>query len=378
MMKKVVIIQKGLPHYRINFFEELNSSLKKQGIDLLLIYGKYHGDDHDLEGEVIRRPWMQLINSYDFHVGNVHLYYQPCSKLLKDADLIIMPQWNSLLINYYLITRRLMRSSKTKLAFWGHGQNRQVSGRNWRNVFKKIFINQVDWWFVYTEGVKKIVSKCNFPKEKITVVQNAIDTVAMGSIGEAITQKEIEAAKKSLGIRPGPVAIYCGKMYEGKRIPFLIQACERIKKKVPEFQVILIGDGKFKDQILGMSANQDWIYCLPSVAGKEKLIYFSFSDLLLMPGVVGLVVLDSFVTETPIVTTNFEFHSPEFEYIENNKNGVITENTVEAYADKVVDLLKNRQEIERLKDGCKLSSKQYTLEKMVENFTLGVSKVLSL
>lgn len=378
VMKKVIIIQKGLPHYRFNFYQQLSASLKSYDVELSLIYGKYRGDDHNLEGEVAKEPWMQLVNSCDVSIGNVHFYYQPCLKFLKGADLIIMLQWNSLLINYYLIARRLLKLSKTKLAFWGHGQNQQVSRRNWRNIFKKIFINQVDWWFVYTEGVKKIVSECNFPEDRITVVQNAIDTKVMGDVRETIAEDEIEEAKKSLGIKSGPIAIYCGKMYEEKRIPFLIEACMRIKKAIPTFQMIFIGDGEFKEMISDLSENEDWIHCLPSIAGKEKLIYFSLSDLLLMPGVVGLVALDSFVTETPIVTTNFEFHSPEIEYIENDRNGVITENMVEVYADKIIDLLRNKQEIERLKEGCRLSAQKHTIEKMVKNFTEGIIQPLSL
>lgn len=377
-MKKVVIIQKNLPHYRVSFYEALSQSLKKRGIDFLLIYGKYHGDDHSLEGEVLERPWMQLVDAHDFRIGNVHFCYQKCFKFLKGADLIIMLQWSSLLINYYLIFLRFFGLLKAKLAFWGHGQNKQIKKNNWRNIFKRFFINQVDWWFVYTQGVKSIVRKNGFSEEKITVVQNAIDTKEMANIKEEITRDEIEAAKEFLGIKNGLVAVYCGKMYEEKRIPFLIQVCSKVRDEVPDFRMIFIGGGEFKEMVSNLAMSEDWVYCIDAVAGKEKLIYFSFSDLLLMPGVVGLVVLDSFVTQTPIVTTNFEFHSPEIEYIKNGENGIITENTVEAYADKVIYLLKNRTEIEKLKKGCEVSSKEYTLDKMVENFTLGIVKGLSL
>jgi len=56
---------------------------------------------------------------------------------------------------------------------------------------------------------------------------------------------------------------------------------------------------------------------------------------------------------------------------------VITENKLEAYVDKVVSLLKDKEKIKELKKGCKVSSKEYTIENMVGNFTKGIVECLS-
>jgi len=376
-MRKVVIIQNILPHFRVKLYEGLKASLKEHDIELSLLYGEFEEDGYRLDIGNLELPWAKLINIRDIKFGRLRFIHYPCLRFLKGADLIIMIQWNSFLINYYLILKRLLKLSKAKLAFWGHGLNRQAYPYSWKNSFKRIFINQVDWWFAYTRGVKKTIEECDFPKDKITVVQNAIDTVGLNNTQKTITDDERSKARISLGLKNGPTAIFCGRMYKEKRIPFLIKACLEIKKKIPDFQMIFIGDGKFKERILELSRSKDWVYCLQPVAGREKLIYFSLADLLLMPGLVGLVVLDSFVTETPIVTTNYKFHSPEIEYIKNEVNGVITENELEAYVDKVVSLLKGKEKVEELKEGCKLSSKKYTIEKMIENFTKGIVECLS-
>ncbi len=376
-MKKVVIIKKVITHYRVGFYEMLAQALRRNNIDLLVLYGEYEKGDEFLKDDLPNRPWAEVINIRYFNIGKIRLVYQACLKSLKDADLIIIDQWNSLLINYYLMFRRLLRISKAKLAFWGHGSNRQAHPRSLQNVFKRIFIKQVDWWFAYTEGVKQIVKKCGFPEDKITMAQNAIDTVGLAAAQRAITDEERDKARIFLGLKNGSTAIFCGKMYKEKRIPFLIKACLEIKKRVSDFQMIFIGAGKFKKKILKLSKGENWVFCLPSIAGKEKLIYFSLADLLLMPGLVGLVVLDSFVTKTPIVTTNYEFHSPEVEYIENEVNGIITDNRLEAYVDEVTTLLKNKEKIEKLKKGYELSLKKYTIENMADNFVEGILKCLS-
>jgi len=376
-VKKVVIIQNILPHFRVSFYEGLKNNLKRHNIDLSLLYGEFRKDSYRLDIGRLELPWAQLINMRDVRFGRLRFIHYPCLKFLRGADLIIMLQWNSFLINYYLMFRRLLKFSKAKLAFWGHGLNKQMSSRSLQNIFKKFFIKQVDWWFAYTKGVKNIIEECGFSKDAITVVRNATDTKQLIKLQETITEHEKNKIRASLGLKKGPVAIFLGRMYKEKRIPFLIEACLEIKKRIPNFQMIFIGDGKFKETVVELTKKEDWIYYLKPVAGREKLIYFSLADLLLMPGLVGLVVLDSFVTRTPIVTTDYQFHSPEVEYIQNGVNGVITENKLETYVDRIVNLLEDQKNIEKIKEGCRLSSKEYSIERMVENFTRGIVKCLS-
>jgi hypothetical protein len=54
-----------------------------------------------------------------------------------------------------------------------------------------------------------------------------------------------------------------------------------------------------------------------------------------MPGLVGLVIIDNFVTQLPMFTTdnNNNIHSPEVSYLQNDVNGVMTANTLDDYVD---------------------------------------------
>ena len=100
------------------------------------------------------------------------------------------------------------------------------------------------------------------------------------------------------------------------------------------------------------------------------------ATLLLIPKAVGLVILDSFAFETPLVTTNSNQNGPEIEYLIPEYNGIISEYSLNSYLDSAIALLNAPDKIEKLKNGCRLSAKKFTLEKMVNNFSCGIADCL--
>ena len=99
---------------------------------------------------------------------------------------------------------------------------------------------------------------------------------------------------------------------------------------------------------------------------------------MLMPGIVGLGILDSFALETPLITIDIPGHGPEICYLKNNENGVLLDSATnqQKYAEVVVELLTNEDQRLSLVHGCKKSRNSYTIEEMVENFTKGVLSAL--
>jgi len=86
--------------------------------------------------------------------------------------------------------------------------------------------------------------------------------------------------------------------------------------------------------------------------------------------------VDSFALETPIITTTNPFHGPEIDYLDNGKNGLITNDNIEDYSSKVIETLKNGSYLSLI-DGCKLSAEKITLEVMVNNFKEGILSCLN-
>ena len=119
-----------------------------------------------------------------------------------------------------------------------------------------------------------------------------------------------------------------------------------------------------------------WIHCLGPKFGEEKALLLKMSDCFLLPGRVGLAILDAFAAGLPLITTNVPFHGPEVEYLEDGINGRMTENNVESYADSIVEILSDSDLNERLRHGASKSAKRYSIEVMVANCRHGILKCI--
>jgi glycosyltransferase involved in cell wall biosynthesis len=373
-MKEIVIITKLLPQYRSEFFCLLKEELLKNDIGLEVIYGKDKNSKASKNDEV-ELEWAKYIPNKTFKFFNTELIWQPCLREIKDKDFVIVENANKLLLNYYLILAR--KFSKYKLAYWGHGRNLQENINSWPNKFKYLFLNKCDWWFGYTNGTKNFLVQRNYPLNKITVVQNAINTFSLKKYYFEFDENEIIDLKRELGIKSNMTAIFCGAMYPGKNLDFILETCYRVKQEIPDFHMIFIGSGIEAEKVIKASKSNNWIHYIGSKFEKERVKYFKISQIQLMPYYLGLGLLDSFALETPLITTSNPFHGPEIEYLENGKNGYITNDNMNDYVSKVIEVLKNKSYLELIK-GCKLTAEKITLEDMVKNFNEGVLSCLNI
>ncbi len=289
------------------------------------------------------------------------------------SDLVIAPQEIKYLVP--LLALVLSRLTHARFAFWGHGKNFQASNPNClRERIKRYLSRRVDWWFAYNDLSARVVCETGFPWTRITSVVNSIDTSALTARRATLTEGEIRAAREELGIHTNNVAIYTGGLYPVKRLPFLIRALECIRCEVPDFEFIIIGDGPERPWLDKAITSHPWIHVLGSKNDHTKVPYWALARILLMPGGVGLIILDSFALGVPMVTTDTHLHGPEIEYLRNGENGVLVEcgGSHQEYADAVIRLLRNPAEIRRLKTGAIASTGHYSIQNMAKNFANGV------
>lgn len=369
-MKTVTIVQRVLPHYRVAFFEALHHELAKAAIELKLIYGQEYPGTVPCS-DSLDRPWAARIENRYLKIPFSRLVWQPCLGLLRDSDLIVLEQANSLLLNYWLIMNR--GRHRYRLAFWGHGRNFQVSSRrSFRERLKRFFIHQVDWWFAYTEASAKVIRDSGFSSDKVTVVQNAIDTHELRTALAGVTQTDLSILRSHLSLPSEHVALYCGGMYADKQLDFLLAACHAIRQKIANFHVIFIGHGPEQSKIEQAAREHDWMHYVGPKFGQERAVYFKASQALLMPGLVGLAIVDSFIAETPLFTTDLPSHSPEISYLDHGSNGMITPFAIEDYAVAVAQFFESEELQKRLCEGCRRCGKVYTFNDFVERFASGL------
>jgi L-malate glycosyltransferase len=371
-MKRVVIVQRRLTNYRVKLFDLMRESLDRLDVRLQLLVGQGTPEEYlrRNDGELgweIRLPTRYWLDG--------RLCWQPFGKYICDADLVIVTQENKLIYNLWL----LLKSRKFKLAFWGHGGNLQTANPNsLKEKYKCWTTTRVDWWFAYTVRSADRVKAAGFPMDRITVLNNAIDTASLRRDAASVTPEEHESLRRTLGLQGKPVAAYIGSLYANKRLDFLFAAAQRIREQIPNFELLVIGDGSEAGKMKCWATDNDWLHWVGAKMGRDKVLYLSLAQLILIPGSIGLSILDSFALGIPLITTDCGQHGPEIVYLSESNNGVMTKEDVAVYAAKAVAIMNDERELTRLRSGCKASASEYTLENMVSSFVDGIMRALAL
>lgn len=370
-MTKVCIVQRRLTHYRVPLFSALRETLAKRGIELELLVGRgtpVEEKKHDT-GEL---PWAKTIPTY--YLAGGRFCWQPVGRWLDGADLVVVTQENKLLLNHLL----MLMPRQFKLAFWGHGANLQSDDPNGlKERFKRWSTNRVDWWFAYTRMSADLVMQAGFPSDRITVLNNAVDTAELQRQRQSVTPEETHALRAALGFGAGPVGVFVGSLYADKRLDFLFAAAEAIRREVPDFQLLIVGEGPERGKVQAWCAAKPWANHVGARLGREKVAYMSVAQVMLNPGLVGLGILDAFVCGVPMLTTDCGIHSPEIAYLENGVNGVMTTDNLDAYVETTVSLLRDARALNAHSEGCAASAKEYTVENMAIRFADGIERCLS-
>ncbi|MEW5967872.1 MAG: glycosyltransferase family 4 protein [Pseudomonadota bacterium] len=368
---KVCIMQRRLTHYRIPLFEALRDRLALRGIELVLLAGQGTADESRKKdaGSLL---WAKVVPTRYLLGGR--LCWQPFGHHLDGVDLLIVTQENKLLQNHLL----MLKPRRFKLAFWGHGANLQSGNPDGlKERYKRWTTNRVDWWFAYTQMSADLVKAAGFPAARITVLNNAVDTAELMSQRQAVTPEETQALRTALGFGDGPAGIYVGSLYADKRLDFLFDAAEAIHREVPDFRLLILGEGPERGKVQAWCDAKPWARWVGARFGSEKAAYISVAQMMLNPGLVGLGILDGFVCGVPMLTTDCGIHSPEIAYLENGVNGVMTANNLSAYVDACVHLLRDGAALAALRAGCAAAAREYTVENMALRFADGISNALA-
>jgi len=369
--RSVLIIQEHLPHYRVPFFEQLHKDLSAHRVSLQLIFSPKTRDSL-LPGYL---SWALPIPIYWF--GS--LGWQNVLPHVKGVSLVIAPQETKYAVLPLLMFLR--RWGGWKFAFWGHGKNFQaIHPNSFSERWKRFLSRRPDWWFAYNYLCARVVEDLGFPKNKTTVVMNSIDTNALIQARDAVTPAQQGELRRELGLFSKNVGIYSGGLYSQKRISFLLQSCRIVRKKIPDFEMMVIGRGPDEALVAEAAKKEPWLRYLGAKGDAEKAPYWSLANVCLMPGLVGLAVLDSFAFGVPMVTTAYPYHSPEIDYLIHGKTGWICDswqNPIQ-YADAIAGLLGDSTRLAAMKLACREEADHYSVEKMSSLFCKGIIDCLGL
>jgi L-malate glycosyltransferase len=376
-MKKVVILQYRLLHYRIRLFELLRERCESLGVELHVVHGQATGRE-SRKRDTGQLAWADVVTNRYVDIGGKDVVWQPFPARHRDAALIVTMQENRLLSNYPLLLGP--RAKDTRVAYWGHGRNFQSSKPNGlRERWKRALVGRVDWWFAYTETTRGILLADGYPDERITVLNNAIDNVRFEQELASVSPEQKQSLERELGASAdgARIGLFCGSLYPDKRLEYMIAAADLIHDALPDFRLVVIGDGPSADIIRAAAPSRPWLQWLGALTGREKAQWFAVADLVINPGAVGLHILDAFCSGAPMVTTRDSRHGPELAYLENGVNGMIVDGDARAYADAVTSLLRDDARLDALKRRALADAGRYSIDNMVEHFASGIERCVS-
>lgn len=374
---KVTILQYRMFHYRLELFQRMKSLCEERGIELNIVYGQAFGKEK-LKSDEGDLPWGIRVHNVYFPVKEKKdLCWQPIPQRLRDSDLIIFMQENRLLSNYYWILKKYLGGPR--VAFWGHGRDFQtnVSG-GFREHFKTFMIGKVDWWFAYTEMTVNVLKQTGFPLERITCLNNAIDTDSLRQSAESAPLHLLKEIRAHCNLKEdAPLGLFCGSLYPDKKLDLLIESAVIVHARHPDFRLVIIGDGSSSKVISEAVKTQDWIKWVGVKKGMEKAAYFRLARFVLNPGSVGLHVLDAFSLGLPLLSTKNAKHGPEIVYLKNGVNGFLTESNSQAFANAICSLIEDDELYCRVSASANESGKAYSVSHMAENFVTGIESCFS-
>ncbi|MCQ8183167.1 glycosyltransferase family 4 protein [Methylomonas sp. SURF-1] len=372
---KILIFQPMLKQYRMPLFELMGEMLGQSGHELRVVCGTPPVHERNKGDNVlVSSGYCVVDHSLWLFSGKLHILPSAVRHIVW-ADFVITEQANKHFHNYLLMLMHWLGCKR--FAYWGHGQNRQGDPHSFRERIKKILSTQVDWWFAYTSGVAEYIAGLGYPKAKITILNNSIDTSCFKEDLAAHSGGAVDDLKVRLKIpRSARVGLYCGGLYSDKKLRFLLDAAIAVKEVKSDFILLVVGDGVDRKLVEDYSRQYEFIKYLGPLFGADKALIFRVAEVFLCPGLVGLAILDAFSAGLPLLTTDIPNHSPEIEYLEHGINGMITAPDIKVYSAAVCQCFGDGALLSVLKKGALESSARFSIENMASNFVDGILRYL--
>jgi glycosyltransferase involved in cell wall biosynthesis len=368
---RVAVVQPALLQYSVPFFTRLIAAAEEEGIHIDVFQGATPSAIRAREdsGDA---TFIHPLRTREWNVRGRALFYKSPAPVRRGGyDLVILEQAVRNIESYEL----LARLGRQRIAFWGHGRTYTKDASPLQEALKHWLTQRATWFFGYTDRGVDAVVEHGFPRDRTTVLNNTIDTVALRADLSDVSDTEVADFSRQHDLR-GSTALYLGGLDTYKRISFLLDSAAIAHQKCSDFRLLIAGNGSDRPLVDEFVARNSWATYLGGVRGRDKARALRAAQAVAMPGTIGLVALDSMVAGTPIVTTDYLYHAPEFDYLADGITAVVLPNDEHSYADGLIAFLADRLRRQEMSERCQIESQKYSLDHMVRSFLTGVRSAL--
>lgn len=366
--RTITILQEYVPQYRVPFFAKLSHVMLAHNHRLQIAAGvpvKSFGLRNDTSAGAVDL----FISARHFRLLGRRITVRRTRQIRQGSDVIVLEHARRNLDIYRLFVPKRLRARS--IALWGHGKDFVKAPSLVDRLLMDALARRADWYFAYTESGARHLIGIGVDPSRVTVVQNTVDTE---SIRAAVSVEDRSQARKSLGIQDDydHVVLFMGALDTGKGIDLLFDSIIDLRARVPGVALVIAGEGECRDRVIREVANNDWIYWVGNVDAQTKGRVLAASDIIAVPGRIGLIATDSFAARVPLVTSAGPGHAPEFDYLVDGINAVIADRDVLSYSYALEKALLDASLRAEIQSGCDQSFKSFSLDTMVQNYADGL------
>ena len=187
---------------------------------------------------------------------------------------------------------------------------------------------------------------------------------------ENINKKEILDLRKQYGIRPRDfVLVFVGRIAEEKNVLFLINVIEKLKNKIPNLKLLIIGDGPDKDNYEKVSKDKgcgENIIFTDKVPWEKIPVFYQLGNLFITASKTetqGLTIIEAMGAGLPsLCIEDVAFRTMVFEGF----NGKFF-NTEEECQNIILELYKDKKQIEELSKQAIIQADHCSTSNMAES-----------
>ena len=206
--------------------------------------------------------------------------------------------------------------------------------------------NKCDEIFVCSPLVEKQARECGY-KGKITYLPFGTEIEKCDNVEEnrQLANKQFNLTSDDL------VFVYVGRVMKLKRIDFILDSLKIVKENGIKFKFFIVGKGaylnKLKKYATKLGFTEEEVIFTGFLPREHFPLILSRADLLLFPSIYdnfGLVKVESAAFDTPGL---FIENSCAGYDINPNHNGYLSEDNVECYANQILNIVKDRENLKQ-------------------------------
>lgn len=185
--------------------------------------------------------------------------------------------------------------------FWGVPHISTCHGFFKRRFFRKVFPCWGQKVIAISEPVKEhLIKDFKVDEKNIVLIHNGIDVdksrILACPVGRQNPESRMEI-KKSLGLGEGPVVGIVARLSDVKGHTYLIEAMSNVLEKIPDAQLLIVGEGKMKEDLVKLVKSLEIeknVFFIAEVNDTKDVL--SVMDLFVMPSLkegLGLSLMEA-------------------------------------------------------------------------------------